>query len=146
MNGFTTVPKVVICSVILTDLMKIFVEFCVLKFSCFGWDHDGWRNKEWKEPKLGGAPWHPKLLFKEKQETKLGDAFLFLLMTIGILLGAIFLFVTYHEFCLGRLVLYESLLFFFLAFHKYPGWTHLFYRAKIMLWLIELLYVLHLKK
>ena len=31
-------------------------------------------------------------------------------MTIGILLGAIFLFVTYYEFCLERLVWYESLL------------------------------------
>ena len=35
---------------------------------------------------------------------------LFLLTTIGILLGAIFLFITYHEFCLERLVWYESLL------------------------------------
>ena len=48
---------------------------------------------------------NPKLLSKEKQATKLGDAVerhpLFLLMTIGILLGAIFLFVTCHESLLG---------------------------------------------
>ena len=32
---FTTVPKVVICFVIITDLTKVFVEFCVVKFSSF---------------------------------------------------------------------------------------------------------------
>ena len=56
-----------------------------------------------------GCPWQPKAIFKEKQATKLGDA-LFLLTTIGILLRAIILFITYHEFCLEHLVLYESLL------------------------------------
>ena len=56
---------------------------------------------------LGLLP-HPQDISKEKQATKLGDAPewhpLFLLTTIGILLGAIFLFVTCHEFCLDRLV------------------------------------------
>ena len=42
-----------------------FVEFCVLKFSSFGWDHDGRRNKEWQDPKLGDAFGHPKVIFKE---------------------------------------------------------------------------------
>ena len=59
-------------------------------------------------------PRHPKLLSKNEQRTKLGDALkwhpLFLLTTIGILLEAIFLFVAYYEFCLERLVWYESLL------------------------------------
>ena len=62
---------------------------------------------------LGMLP-HPQDISKEKQATKLRDAPewhpLFLLTTIGILLGAIFLFVTYHEFCLERLVPFESLL------------------------------------
>ena len=49
--------------------------------------------KRSKQLSLGMPEWHP----------------LFLLTTIGILLGAIFLFVTYHEFFLERLVLYESL-------------------------------------
>ena len=57
---------------------------------------------------------NPQDISNEKQATKIGDAPewhpLFLLTTIGILLGAIFLFVTYHEFCLERLVLFESLL------------------------------------
>ena len=57
---------------------------------------------------------HPQDISKEKQATNLGDAPewhpLFLLSTITILLGAIFLFVTYHEFCLERLVSFESLL------------------------------------
>ena len=56
---------------------------------------------------------HPQDISKEKQATKLGDAPewhpLFLLTTISILLGAILLFVTYHEFCLERLVSFESL-------------------------------------
>ena len=67
-----------------------------------------------KSLSLGMPHGIPSYYLKEKQATKLGDAPgwhpLFLLTTIGILLGAIFLFVTYHEFCLERLVLYESLL------------------------------------
>ena len=50
----------------------------------------------------------PKIIFKRYQATKLGDAPewhpLFLLTTIGILLETIFVFVTYYEFCLERLV------------------------------------------
>ena len=64
-----------------------------------------------------GMPLHPKLLSKNEQTTKLGDAPewhpLFLLTTISILLEAIFLFVTYYVFCLERLVWYESLLVLF---------------------------------
>ena len=33
---FTTVPKVVIYFLILTEFMRFSVEFCVVKFSCFG--------------------------------------------------------------------------------------------------------------
>ena len=62
----------------------------------------------------------PQDISKEKQATKLGDAPewhpLFLLTTIGILLGAIFLFITYHEFCLERLVSFESLLALLVSF------------------------------
>ena len=35
-NEFTTVPKVVIYFLILTELMRFSVEFCVVKFSSFG--------------------------------------------------------------------------------------------------------------
>ena len=35
-NEFTTVPKVVIYFLILTELIRFPVEFCVLKFSSFG--------------------------------------------------------------------------------------------------------------
>ena len=62
MNGFTTVPKVMIFFVILTDLTKVLLSFVWLKFSSFGWDHDGWRNKEWKEPKLGDAHGTPVIM------------------------------------------------------------------------------------
>ena len=35
-NEFTTVPKVVIYFLILTELMRFSVEFCAVKFSSFG--------------------------------------------------------------------------------------------------------------
>ena len=35
-NEFTTVPKVVIYFLILTELMRFLVEFCVVKVSSFG--------------------------------------------------------------------------------------------------------------
>ena len=35
-NGFTIVPKVVIYFLILTELMRFSVEFCVVKCSSFG--------------------------------------------------------------------------------------------------------------
>ena len=51
-----------------------------------------------------GYLWHPKEIFKENQATKLGDAPegipSFFYQPSVILLGAIFLFITYHEFCL----------------------------------------------
>ena len=59
MNQFITVPKVKDLFVILTDLTKVLLSFVWLKFSSFGWDHDGWRNKEWQEPKLGDAQGTP---------------------------------------------------------------------------------------
>ena len=67
---------------------------------------EGIRSK--KSLSLGMPHGIPSYYLKEKQATKLGDAPewhpLFLLTIIGILLGAIFLFFTYHEFCLERLV------------------------------------------
>ena len=35
-NEFTTVTKVVIYFLILTELMRFSVEFCIVKFSIFG--------------------------------------------------------------------------------------------------------------
>ena len=116
MNWFATVLIVVICFLILTDLTKVLLSFVWLKFSSFGLSYDGWRNKEYKSLSLG-MPRHPKLLSKNEQPTKLGDAPewhpRFLPTTIGILLEAIFLFVTWYVFCLERLVWYVSLLVLF---------------------------------
>ena len=39
----------------LTKLMRFPVEFCIVKFSSFEKRFDGLWNKEWQEPKLGGA-------------------------------------------------------------------------------------------
>ena len=92
-----------------------FVEFCVIEVFKF-WVILRWMKEGCKSLSLG-MPRHPKLLSKNEQPTKLGDAPewhpLFLLTTIGILLEAIFLFVTYYVFCLERLVWYESLLVLF---------------------------------
>ena len=73
-NEFATVLKVVICFIILPDITRVLLSFVWLKFSSFGWDHDGWRNKEWQEPKLGDARSTPKVIFKDSQATKLWDA------------------------------------------------------------------------
>ena len=43
----------VIYFLILTELMRFSVEFCVVKFSSFGSRFDGLWNKEWQEPNLG---------------------------------------------------------------------------------------------
>ena len=92
-------------------------------------------------------PRNPKLLSKNEQPTKLGDPPewhpLFLLTTIGILLEAIFLFVTWYVFCLERLVWYVSLLVLFfkssiLAGHTYLRDPNLYHD------LLELLSMLHL--
>ena len=93
-------------------------------------------------------PRHPKLLSKNEQPTKLGDAPewhpLFLLTTIGILLEAIFLFVTYYVFCLERLVWYESLLVLFCVLSQFlAGHTYL-REPKLCHDLLELLSMLHL--
>ena len=106
MNWFATTLIVVICFLILTDLTKAFVEFCVVEVFKF-WVILRWMKEGCKSLSLG-MPRHPKLLSKNEQPTKLGDAPeghpLFLLTTIDILLEAIFLFVTYYVFCLERLV------------------------------------------
>ena len=73
-----------------------FVEFCVIEVFKF-WVILRWMKEGWKSLSLW-MPRHPKLLSKNEQPTKLGDAPewhpRFLPTTIGILLEAIFLFVT----------------------------------------------------
>ena len=43
-NGFTTVLKVVICIIILTDLTKVFVKFCVIEVFKF-WVRSRWMKE-----------------------------------------------------------------------------------------------------
>ena len=94
-------------------------------------------------------PRHPKLLFKNEQPTKLGDAPewhpLFLLTTIGILLEAIFLFITWYVFCLERLVWYVSFAWFIFCFKSSSIAVHTYLRdPKLCHDLLELLSTLHL--
>ena len=50
----------VIYFLILTELMRFSVEFCVVKFSSFGLSIDGLWNKEWQGPKIGDAHGTPR--------------------------------------------------------------------------------------
>ena len=115
MNWFDTSLIVVIYYSYTNRSHEGFVEFCVIEVFKF-WVILRWMKEGWKSLSLG-MPRHPKLLSKNEQPTKLGDVPkwhpLFLLTTIGILLEAIFLFVTYYVFYLELLVWYESLLVLF---------------------------------
>ena len=59
MNQFITVPKFMVYRYT-NGSHEVSIEFCVLKFSSFGWDYDGQRNKERQEPKLGDAQGTPR--------------------------------------------------------------------------------------
>ena len=70
----------VIYFLILPELMRFSVEFCVVKFSSFGQGFDGLWNKEWQEPKLGDAPEGEAspLSFSTLSVTSLGAMFSFI--------------------------------------------------------------------
>ena len=55
-----------------------------------------------------------------------------------ILHGAIFLFVTYHEFCLDRLVLYESLLVLLFSLSQVSLLDTPIWESQIMLWFVRI--------
>ena len=55
MNWFDTVLIVVICFLILTDLTKVLLEFCVIEVFKFWVRYRYEENKEWKYPKLGDS-------------------------------------------------------------------------------------------
>ena len=63
----------VVCFLILTELMRFSVEFCVVKFSSFGKDLMDYGIRSGKSLSLG-IPKAPKVKFKENQKPKLGDA------------------------------------------------------------------------
>ena len=96
MNCFTTTLIVVIYFSYTNGSHNGFVEFCAIEVSKF-WVILRWMKEGCKSLSLG-MPRHPKLLFNNEQPTKLEDAPewhpRFLPTTIGILLEAIFLFVT----------------------------------------------------
>ena len=53
--------KVVVYFLILTELMRFFVEvLCCEVFKFLGTRFDGFWNKEWQEPKLGDAQETPR--------------------------------------------------------------------------------------
>ena len=88
----------VVYFLILTELIRFSVKFCVVKFSSFKYGFDGLRNKEWQEPNLGDAQGIPKVKLKDNLKPKLGDASgrhpLFRLRLSVTLLETIFLFTT----------------------------------------------------
>ena len=95
----------VIYFLILMELMRFSVEFCVVKFSSFGC---GLWNKEWKEPKLGDAQGTPNII-QGHQKVKAwgcpGRHPLFCLHLSVTLLEAIFY--SPHDMCFAWSVLYD---------------------------------------
>ena len=65
--------KVVFCFLILTELMRFSVKFCVVKFKFLGKDLMDFGTRSGKSLSLG-CPRHPKVKFKDNQNPKLGDA------------------------------------------------------------------------
>ena len=113
MNGFTTILKVVICFIILMDLTKVLLSFVCWSFQVLSQIMKDEGIRSGKSQSLG-MPWHPKVMFKDSQASKLGDALegipsFFYQLSI-ILLGVILLFITWYEFCLEHTVSYASLL------------------------------------
>ena len=114
----------VFCFLSLTELTRFSVKFCVVKFSSFGLSYDGLR-KDVKILSLG-LPWHPKLLSKNEQPTKLGDAprvasslssnkyryftrdYIFIRHMICVLLGACFQFYLLLNKIIGSEILNEK--------------------------------------
>ena len=92
-------------------------------------------------------PQHPKLLSKNEQPTKLGDAPewhpLFLLTTNSILIKAIFLFVTWYVFFLASCMIYVFACFLCFKSSILVGHTYL-REPKLCHDLLELLSMLHL--
>ena len=96
MNWFVTTLIVVVYYSYTIGSHEGFVAFCVIEVLKF-WVILRWIKEGYKSLSLG-MPRHPKLLSKNEQQTKLGDAPewhpRFLPTTISILLEAIFLFIT----------------------------------------------------
>ena len=119
---------------------KGFVEFCVIEVFKF-WVILRWMKEGCKSLSLG-MPWHPKILSKNEQPTKLGGAPEWhpriLPTTIGILLEAIFLFVTWYVFCLERLVWYVSLLTLFCVLSYQSLLDTPIWEGQIMAWLVRI--------
>ena len=140
MKWFDTALIVVIYFSYTNGSHEGFVEFCVIEVFKF-WVILRWMREGCKSLSLG-TPRHPKLLSKNEQPTKLGDAPewhpRFLLTTIGILLEAIFLFVTWYVFFLERLVWYVPLLVLFCVLSHQSLLDTPIWEAKIISWLIRI--------
>ena len=137
MNWFDTALIVVIYYSYTNISHEVFKFWVILR----------WMKEGCKSLSLG-MPRHPKLLSKNEQPTKLGDAPewhpSFLPTTIGILLEAIFLFVTWYVFCLERLV-WCVFGCFILCFKFWSLARHTYLREpKLSHDLLELLSMLHL--
>ena len=99
---------------ILTELTSFLLSFVLWSFLVLGKDSIDYGIRSGKNLSLG-MPKAPQGNIQGCQEPKLGDALgthpLFRLHLSVTLLEAIFLFTTWHVFCLERLVWFESLLF-----------------------------------
>jgi hypothetical protein len=148
MNLFLTVPKWMICFIILTELMCFLLSFVWLKFSSFGWGVDMMRIRSGKTLSLG-MPKAPQgniqgrlkrlSLGMPRKASPLSS-------TIYRWLTWSYIFYSSHDMCFTWSVLCNSLFAFicFLVCHNHLCWTHLFERDTHYLWFVRMLYVLHL--
>ena len=125
-NEFTTVHKSGYLLCFTNGSHEFSVEFCVVKFSSFGWSFDGLWNKEWQEPKIGDVPdGIPSFVFNPSVN--------YLRLY----------FYSPHDMCFAWSVLYYMSLCF-LVCHNHACCTHLFRGTHINCEFIRILYVLHL--
>ena len=100
--------------VLLTNLTSFLLSFVLWSFQVLGKVLMDNGIRTGKSLSLG-MPKAPKVIFKENQASKLGDAPdgipSFVFKPSVNLLEAIFLFTTWYVFCVERLVWFESLLF-----------------------------------
>ena len=142
MNGFATIFIVVIFFVILIDLTKVLLSFVWLKFSSLGEIamDEGIRSK--KSLCLGMPHGTPSYYPKINKQLNLGmpRASSPVSSNDHRYFTWSYNFYSSHimSFAWSGLYYMSHCLFCFLVCVIYPCWTHLFERAKIMLWIVRI--------
>ena len=147
MNGFTTVLKVVLWFVILTDHTKVLLTFVCWRFQVFSMPTMEEGIRSGKTLSLGMTK-APEGNIKGPQASKLWDALegipsFFYQLSVNYLE---LYFYSSHDMSFAWSITYYMSLWFvcFLVCHNHLCWTHLFERDTHYSWFVRILYVLHL--